>query len=136
MNAAEFNKHLAAFWQKTVWVTKKISRPEPRSAMHWLHKLITDHVYAMLAEEARLAGRAARPEARKAEQWLDAKRLGQTAIETGTDPRVLAKALLGEMALFEEVCRSVATSRSFALPDYSTVAAWLRAELAKLAERP
>jgi hypothetical protein len=54
-------------------------------------------------------------------------------IETGTDPRTLARALLAEMDLFEEVCRSVAGSRGFAVPDYSGVAAWLRAELAKLA---
>ena len=136
MEADEFNRHTAAFWQKSVWVTKKIARPEPRSAMHWLHKLITDHVYALLAEEARLAGRPARPEARKAEKWLDAKRLAQTAIETGTDPRGLARALLAEMALFEEVCRSVAGSRGFVVPDHATVAAWLRAELTKLAESP
>lgn len=136
MGAEEFSRHIAAFWQKSVWVTKKIARPEPRSAMHWMHKLITDHVYALLAEEARLAGRPARPEARKAEQWLDARRLGQTAVETGTDPRVLARALLAEIVLFEEVSQSVAGSRSFVVPDYAAVAAWLRAELTKLTEQP
>ncbi len=136
MGAEEFSKHTAAFWQKSVWVAKKIARPEPRSAMHWLNKLVTDHVYALLAEEARLAGRPARPEARKAEQWLDANRLAQTAIETGPDQRVLARALLGEIALFEEVCRSVAASRSFVVPDHAAVAAWLRSELTKLANQP
>ena len=136
MSAEEFSMHVAAFWQKAVWVTKKIVRPEPRSAMHWLHKLVVEHVYALLEEEAWLAGRVARPEALKAEKWLDAKRLAQTAIETGTDQRVLARALLAEIALFEEVCLSVATSRGWAAPDYTAVAAWLRRELTKLVDQP
>lgn len=132
MERAVFVRHTAAFWQKSIWVAKKIARPEPRSAMHWLHRLVVDHVYALLAEEARLAGRPARPEARKAEKWLDARRLEQTAIETSPDQRVLARALLAEMALFEEVSRSVAQTRGFALPDYSAVAGWLRSELSRL----
>ncbi len=135
MSVEEFSEHAAAFWQKSVWVAKKIARPEPRSAMHWLHKLIINHVYALLEEEAWLAGRVARPEALKAEKWLDARRLEQTVIETGTGQRGLARALLAEICLFEEVSQSVAASRGFALPDYSAVAAWLRAELAKVSDR-
>jgi hypothetical protein len=133
MSAEEFSQHTAAFWQKSVWVAKKIARPESRSAMHWLHKLIVQHVYALLEEEAWLAGRVARPEALKAEKWLDAKRLAQTDIVTGTDQRGLARALLAAITLFEEASRSVAQSRSFVQTDYSAVAAWLRAELSKLA---
>ena len=135
MSTEEFSRHVAAFWQKSVWVAKKIARPEPRSALHWLHKLVIQHVYALLEEEAWLAGRVARPEALKAEKWLDANRLEQTAIETGTDQRGLARALLAEISLFEEVCRSVAASRGFAPPDYSAVAAWLRDELTKVSDR-
>jgi hypothetical protein len=119
-----------------VWVQKKCARGETRAALRWQQIELTDHVYALLAEEARLAGRQSRPEARKAEKWLDARRLGQTAVETSTDQRVLARALLGQITLFEEVCRSVAESRSFVLPDYSAVAAWLRQELTKLANLP
>lgn len=132
MSKEEYSKHTAAFWQKSVWVAKKIARPEPRSAMHWLHKLVTEHVYALLEEEAWLAGRVARPEALKAEKWLDERRLQQTAIETGLDQRGLARALLAEMDLFGEVSASVAARRGFAVPDYAAVEAWLRAELAKL----
>lgn len=132
----EYGGHVSAFWQKSVWVCKKIARPEPRSAMHWLHLLVTDHVYALLAEEARLAGRPARPEARKAEQWLDARRLRQTDITTSLEQKVLARALLAEIELFEEVSRSVAQARGFALADHSAVAAWLRAELGKILGRP
>ncbi len=90
-----------------------------------------EHVYALLEEEAWLAGRSARPEGLKAEKWLDARRLQQTAIETGLDQPRLARALMAEIVLFEEVCASVAASRGFAVPDYSAVAAWLRTELAK-----
>ena len=129
----DFQFHAAAFWRHAVWVQKKCARGESRAALRWQQVELTDHVYALLAEEARLAGRPARPEARKAEQWLDAKRLTQTAMETGIDRRVLARALLVQITLFEEVCRSVAESRSFVLPDYSAVATWLRQELRKLA---
>jgi len=129
MSVTEFEKHVTAFWQKAVWVTKKIARPELRSANHWLHKLILQHVYALLEEEAWLAGKNARPEALKAEKWLDLRRLAQTAIETGVDQRLLARALLAQIALFEEVTQSIAQTRNFIVPDCSAVAAWLRAEL-------
>ena len=132
MSVEEYGRHAAAFWQKAVWIAKKIARPEPRSAMHWLHKLIIEHVYAMLEEEAWLAGRVARPQALKAEQWLDERRLKQTAIVTGIEPAQLARALLAELDLFVEVSANVASHRGFALPDYSAVEAWLRAELGKL----
>lgn len=102
--------------------------------MHWLHKLVIEHVYALLEEEAWLADRVARPEALKAEKWLDARRLEQTAVETSTDQRVLARSLLTQISLFEEVCQSVAESRGFVLPDYSAVATWLRQELTKLTD--
>ena len=133
LSAEEFARHTAAFWPKAVWVFKKIVRPEPRSAMHWLHLLVVHQVYPLLAEEARLEGFAPRPEARKAEQWLNARRLQQTAIVTGTDQAQLARALLAEITLFEEVSASDAKQRGFPPGDYSAVAAWLRAELAKLA---
>lgn len=132
MSVEEYGKHNAAFWQKSVWVAKKIARPEPRSAMHWLHKLVLEHVYAMLEEEAWLAGRVARPQALKAEKWLDEKRLQQTAIITSIDQGGLARALLAELDLFAEVSASVASRRGFALPDYRAVEAWLRTELGKL----
>ncbi|MEI6105640.1 MAG: aminoglycoside 6-adenylyltransferase [Opitutae bacterium] len=128
----EFKQHVTSFWQKSVWIFKKIVRPELRSAMHWLHLLMVRDVYALLQEEARLAGRRPRPEARKAEQWLDETRLRQTEISTGPDQLALANALLAEMTLFSEVTASVAASRGFPVPDYSAVNAWLRDELAKV----
>ncbi|MBL9218764.1 MAG: aminoglycoside 6-adenylyltransferase [Opitutaceae bacterium] len=130
--ADDFQRHTAAFWRHAVWVAKKILRGELRAAMRWSQVELRNHVYVLLAEEARLAGREPRPEARKAEKWLDERRLNQTAISTSLDQRSLARALLAELTLFEEVCRSVAESRGFAQQDYSAVAAWLRAELAKL----
>jgi hypothetical protein len=128
----DFASQVSAFWQKSVWVCKKIIRPEPRSAMHWMHMLITEHVYTLLAEEARMAGRPARSEARKAEQWLDQRRLEQTNIATSLEQKALANALLSQILLFEEVSASVAASRGFKLPDHTEVAAWLRAELQEI----
>ena len=136
MNAGEFNRHISAYWQKAVWVAKKIARPELRSAMHWLHKLILQHTYALLEEEAWLAGKGARPEALKAEKWLDAQRLVQTEIGTELSQSSLASALLAEITLFEDVSASIAKTSGFALPDYSAVAAWLRTELSAIVERP
>lgn len=132
LSAEDFAHHTAAFWPKAVWVCKKIARPEPRSAMHWLHLLVVQHVYALLMEEARLEGRTPRAEARKAEQWLDARRLQQTAVVTGVEQAQLAQALLAELSLFREVTASVAGRRGWVVPDYTAVETWLRAELAKV----
>ncbi len=126
-------RHVSAFWQKATWVCKKVARPEPRSAVLWMHAMLRDHLYALLAEEARLAGRPARAEARKAEQWLDDRRLAQTDIAVNLDQQALARALLAQIDLFEDVSRSVALARGFALPDNAAVAAWLRSELTPLA---
>lgn len=132
MTAAEFAGLNYAFWQKAVWVFKKIARPEPRSAMHWLHLLVVHQVYPLLAEEARLAGRVPRAEARKAEQWLGEGRLRQTAMETRLDQCVLAQALGDQLTLFQQVSASVAASRGFPFADHQAVEQWLRTELAKL----
>lgn len=133
LTAEEFERHVSAFWTKSVWIFKKIARPEPRSAMHWLHLTIVHHVYVLLAEEARLEGKQSRTEARKAEYWLNARRLDQTAIVTDIDQKQLARTLLAVMALFDEVVRSVARRRGFAVPDHTAVEAWLREELSRIA---
>ena len=131
-SAADFQEHTSAFWRHAVWVGKKIMRGELRAALRWHHTALREQAYALLEEEARLAGRAPRPEARKAEQWLDDARLRQTALTTGPEQRGLARALLAELTLFREVSQSVAAQRGFARPDYSAVETWLRAELAKV----
>ena len=130
--AENFQHHAAAFWRHAVWVAKKILRGELRAALRWSQVELREHSYALLAEEARLEGRTPRPEARKAEQWLDARRLQQTAIVTSIEQAQLARALLAEMDLFVEVSASVASRRGFALADYRAVEAWLRTELAKI----
>ena len=130
--AEDFRQHAAAFWRHAVWIAKKTMRGELRAALRWHHTVLLEQVYALLAEEARLAGRGPRPEARKAEQWLDEARLRQTAIATGPDQASLAAALLAEMTLFREVSQRVAAQRGFALPDYGAGESWLRAELAKV----
>lgn len=129
----DFNHHVAGFWRHAVWVEKKILRGELRAAQRWYHVELRVHADALLEEEARLAGREPRPEARKAEQWLDETRLRQTAIMTGPEQPVLARALLAEMTLFREVSEVIAAKRGFALPDHAAVEAWLRSGLGKLA---
>ena len=131
-SARDYHDHVAAFWRHAVWVAKKTRRGEFRAALRWQHVELQAHVYALLEEEARLAGRTPRPEARKAEKWLDETRLRQTAITTGPEPGVMARALLDEMTLFSEVSRSVAEQRGFALPDYRAVESWLRTALEKI----
>ena len=133
VSAQDCSDTVGGFWRHAVWVHKKIMRGETRAAQRWLHREVVERRWALLEEEARLAGRASRPEARKAEQWLDGRRLEQTAIATSVDRQVLARALLAELDLFEDVSRSVASSRNFTLADYSAVAAWMRSELTKLA---
>lgn len=131
-SAEDFVFHTSGFWRHAVWVQRKILRGESRAALRWDQLEVGEHLYALLAEEARIAGRQPRPEARKAEQWLDARRLAQTDLTLSLDQKVLARALLAQIDLFEEVARSVAASRGFPLRDYSAVAAWLRAELGRV----
>jgi aminoglycoside 6-adenylyltransferase len=131
--AGDFLFHTAGFWRHAVWTAKKILRGELRAAHRWMHLELREHTYALLAEEARLAGRTPRPEARQAEQWLDAARLRQTAITTGPGQRELARALLAELELFREVTQSVGTRHGWTVPDHTAVESWLRTELAKSA---
>ncbi|MDB6113954.1 MAG: hypothetical protein JWQ83_643 [Lacunisphaera sp.] len=133
MSAEDFERHAAAFWRHAVWVGKKILRGELRAASRWHQREVREQLYALLAEEARLAGQASRPEARQAERWLGPERLRQTSGETGPDQRLLARALLGELTLFLEVSAAVAAGRGFVPPDYSAVENWLRTELQKVA---
>jgi len=134
-SAEDFSIHVSAFWRHAVWVFKKIARGESRAALRWNQVEAGDHLWALLAEEARIAGRPARPEARQAEQWLDARRRTQTDIALAPNRRVLADALLAQIDLFEEVARRVAAARGFAVPDHSAIAGWLRSELARLDTR-
>jgi hypothetical protein len=131
-SSEDFRHHVAAFWRHAVWVAKKILRGELRAAMRWSQVELREHTYALLAEEARLEGRTPRPEARKAEQWLGAGRLQQTAMPTGPERAQLAAALLAELVLFQDLTQSVASRRQFTIPDHTAVAQWLTAELAKV----
>lgn len=131
--ADDFLFHAAGFWRHAVWAAKKIRRGELLAAQRWAHVELREHTFALLAEEARLEGRAPRAEARQAERWLGEARLRQTAALTGTTPRALAGALLAELTLFREVTASVAAHRGWPVPDYAAVEAWLRTELAAAA---
>ncbi len=126
---------ISGFWRHAIWVSKKICRGESHAALRWYYYEVVERRWKLLEVEARINGRSSRPEARKAELWLSPRRLEQTQIVTSIDQSVLARALLAEIALFEEVARSVSDSRGISLPDYSAVAGWIRAQLAPLAER-
>ncbi len=132
MSAEQQAQHVNAFWTQAVWLCKKVARSEYRSAIHWTSKLMIDQVYPVLHEEARLAGRTPRPEARKAEQWLDESRLRQTAVTLAPDRRVLAQALLGAIDLFVDASAKVAAQGGFKPPNHTEVERWLRAELARM----
>lgn len=131
MTAVRFQELQAEFWPRAVWLMKKIARGENRSAVLWLAKLNLEVVYPLLQEEARLQGRVSRPEARKAEQWLDDNRLAQTNFAVVPESRQLAGSLLGLMDLFKDVSRSVATRLNYRLSDTSELEEWLKGELAK-----
>ncbi len=132
-SSSDYEFHVSGFWRHAVWVFKKLARGESRAALRWYFVELSEHRWAMLEEESRIAGRLIRPEARKAERWLDTKRLSQTEIEIGANQQILARALLIEIVLFEEASQSVAASRGFTQQDYSAVAEWLRAELTQIA---
>lgn len=129
-----FQRCQSAFWRHAVWIFKKTARGELRAAARWHARELADALYLVLAEEARLAGRVPRPEARKAEQWLDPERLRQTATFAGGDARSQAAALLGAIDVFRAAVDTVAAARGFPAPPYAEVEQWLRGELAKVGE--
>lgn len=129
----QFAKHVASFWPLAVWLAKRVARAELRAAVLWHAKLMTEQVYPLLAEEARLAGKKPRPEARKAEQWLGPERLAQTRIAPGLTAPEQARALLATIDLFQSTASSVAAQRGFPLAPHGELEQWLRRELARLA---
>jgi len=132
IDQADYTNMVSGFWRHAVWVSKKVLRGEVRAALRWYHLEMVERRLALLFDEASLVGSSPRPEARKAERWLNDQRLRQTAIQTAPDQRTMAIAVLAEIELFEEVSLSVAQSRGFSVRDYSNVARWLKAEMGKL----
>lgn len=132
LSAEDFAFRVAGFWRYAAWVGKKIRRGELRAAQRCLHLELREHGYVLLAEEARLAGRTPRPEARQAERWLEPRRLQQTTPGAGPGAPELARALLAELEFFREVSGNVARQRGFAMPDHAALEQWLRIELAEV----
>ncbi len=130
--AAEFAAHVTGFWRHAVWVFKKLAREENRAALRWHQVELMEHLHPILQEEARLDGRPARPEARKAEQWLSPERLQQSHLTLTPDRRALALALLQTLDLFQSSSTAVAARRDFPAPANSEIASWLRSELQTL----
>lgn len=132
LTAAQFAGHVNAFWPQAVWLAKRIARDEARSAVLWHGKLLLEHVYPVLAEEARLEGRTPRPEARKAETWLGPERLRQTETVSGATRAQQARALVAAIDVLVAAATAVAARRGWSRPDHAAVEQWLRAELARL----
>jgi hypothetical protein len=139
ISPAEFGQVTTAFWRHAVWILKKTGRGEMRAAVRCYVRELYDQIYILLAEEARLSGRGAGHQirfgdypARKAEQWLDERRLAQTVGGARADQRDLARALGDTLTLFREASEAVAAQRGFPIADHSAVEKWLREELAKL----
>ena len=133
LGADQFRQCQAAFWRHAVWVFKKSARGELRAAARWHGREVLELVYLLLAEEARLGGRRARPEARKAERWLEPERLRQTELAPGWSRAEQARAQLATIDVFSAAARAVAAGRGFALEPHAEIERWLRAELGRMA---
>ncbi len=125
----EFRIHAEAFWAGAIWTAKKILRGEYRAAQRELHRSVWERTWVLLEEEARAARAKARPEARRAEDWLAPDRLRQTAVAGGLDRPSLAAGLLAAAALFAEVEHRLAADRGWTRRDHSAARDWLRSQL-------
>jgi hypothetical protein len=112
-----------------VWVTKKIQRGEVRTAQREFHRILMEKTWLLMEEEARSLGAAARPKARRAEQWLEPRRLAQTALGTSTDAAVLRRATLDVAEAFADVARSLAAARGWSWQEPAALRDWVRAQL-------
>ena len=125
MTQPEFLALIEAFWARAVWVAKKIERGECLAAQRAMHADLFEPTLRVLEVEALLVGAAARPEARAAERWLAATRLGALDIPTAPQRAVLFVALARIAGLFGEVSEVVSRQRGWAAPLHAEVRAWI-----------
>jgi hypothetical protein len=135
MGKEKFLEIQSAFWTRAIWLCKRITRSEHRAAMYGMNQLWGDLIYPLLCEEARSGGQKPRPEARKAEVWLNQQRLKQTAFFIGPDSKRLADTLLSAIELFCDVTNGIAEKHSYPLPNRTDAEQWLRSELARITDR-
>lgn len=120
-----YHEVCAAFWAAAVWTSKKVARGELRAAQRHFHISLTESLWRLLEEEARAQSLPARPEARRAERWLPAERVGQTGFATAAEGDALRRALAEAAAAFDVVATALAGKRGWVYRDFSAARAWL-----------
>jgi len=121
----EFASLCGEFWSQLVWVRKKIQRGEFLAAQRAFHGVLLEHVFRLWEEETLQAGRAAWPEARRAEQWLLPDKLQRARIPVLPDGATLVAACQRITALFVEASEFVSRRNGWFSPPYSEIRAWL-----------
>jgi hypothetical protein len=124
-----FQQHVSSARAHAVWIAKKILRGELIAARRMLHRGLIETTIKLMEEEALAAGKAARPEGRRAETWLKAERSASLDGRSSLERRILAAELLRQAALAEEVGHAVAASRGWGLEDAPDLHRWLREQL-------
>lgn len=125
-----FHEVCAAFWAAAVWTSKKVARGELRAAQRHFHISLTESLWRLLEEEARDQSRPARPEARRAERWLPAERVGRTGFVTAAEGEAMRRALAEATVAFDAVAAALAEQRGWAYRDFSAVRAWVSEQTA------
>lgn len=127
LDEPRFHALCAEFWAALVWVTKKIERGELRAAQREIHRVLLEKTWLLLENETRARGATARPEARRAETWLDPRRLAQTAIGTAPDAAGLRRSTAAIAELFADLARHQAGAHGWAHREPSALLDWFRA---------
>lgn len=125
LTAEDFAREVSGYWRHVAWAAKKAARGESLAAQRWHLVHGRDHLWRLLAEDARLAGRGSRPEARYAEAWLPAEDLALMRQPWPAVAGELLPRLRGEMELFRRVAARVAGARGFVLNPHEDLARWL-----------
>lgn len=120
-----FDALCGEFWSNLVWAAKKTERGEFFAAQRAFHEVLFEKSLRLLEEEGVLNGKAAKPFARRAEQWIDPQRLDEVKIPIAPNRESLFAALDRVSALFLDVSRSVAKKNGWHYCEFEEIRAWL-----------
>jgi hypothetical protein len=127
LSRGEFDAVCGEFWTQLVWAAKKAERGELRASQRALHVHLIENSLRMLQEEALLAGRAARPLGRRAEDWMTPAQLEGTDFSTAPDRDALLSGMERIMDAFEGSSLAVAAANGWEAGRHDEVRAWLNA---------
>ena len=99
------------------------------AAQRAFHEVLFEKTIRLLEEEAVLAGRQARPFARRAEQWLRPERLEAAKIPLEPGRESLGTALAKIAALFSDISSNVAHKNRWDFSAHTEIREWLTQEL-------